>query len=312
MFLYKIPKHAFKYFLLKCILIIPILLVGISAYASPNEQAQAGSADCSQSYDEASNWKTPLLAQSDLVGNLQFLSVPYPYRDIELAQHALQTIPTLRTPADFEASFNKFKVPADIRLFQSERVTTEFRDYSNLHLSWLRSLLQGSRKPMTDHEDVYQFVVDEGCANLTVWRLGVFQRDGRLTKIILRRAYDDHNFSARNIPFKFSDFDQAMRAPHLVLNAMNSLIQKARRDGQNEIEEITKILLSAGAKTSGATYLHNSGPQRTIYFSYVPTYIDFDAEHIASWDISIHYNPETGRVDGRVTGRLYGGIASLP
>ena len=155
---------------------------------------------CPSSEERAKVWGVPLLKPELLVGPLAFLNVPYPKRDYELAANELKKI--------ISTGDTLAKIPAEWGAKETNPNNIDYPPTDRFMLIYL--LLGTDFSTNIKHQVSYLFVVDEGCGNLTVWRVGFIVKPNTtlIKRIVVRRTFDDADFTKRGIPFVFRDFDQ--------------------------------------------------------------------------------------------------------
>ncbi len=238
--------------------------------------------ECPSSADRAVPWGAKLLKPDELTGVLAFLNVPYPQRDFLAAQKLFDEQYGYLSSAQ--------KVADDLGAYretpEQEKISTRYPPgYWEMPWHLIRYYTIG-----LPTEQVYRFVVDEGCGALTVWRIGVFSRGGRIVDTIVRRTFDDYDFSRRKIPFKIRDFDQQVYLSLKSWVVLDRTLRSLIRGGENQIAILEKILLEAGATGGEQFPLPDRDPNsRTFIFGYEPAYRDRQQR---GWVITIRVDVE--------------------
>jgi len=246
-------------------------LPGASSYIPPDF-----SEACPDSKEWAKPWNSELLKPDELTGPLAFLAVPYPHRDFLEAKKLFDAAyPYLSSFAKLDADL------ATYREVDTRKISTEYSNDSPF------GVLGRVVKHYTigfPQEHVFRFVVDEGCGTLTVWRVGVFIRAGRVVDTIIRRSFDDYDFSRRNIPFRIRDFDQQIirEKEYMIIDRALRALTKGH---PNKALAISMILIDAGFK--GGLIKRRDPRQDPNRQTYGFTYLqDYREKQQNNWGIS--------------------------
>ena len=252
-------------------------LPGASSYIPPDF-----SEACPDSKEWAKPWNSELLKPDELTGPLAFLAVPYPYRDFLEAKRLFDTAyPYLSSFAKLDDDLAKY------REVDTRKMSTKYTDSS------LSGVIFGRIKHYTvgfPEEHIYRFVIDEGCGTLTVWRVGVFTRAGRIVDTIIRRSFDDYDFSRRKISFRIRDFDQRIiREKEYMI--IDRALRALTKDQPNKALAISMILIDAGFKGGLITRRDpRRDPNRQTYgFTYLQ---DYRKQLQDNWGISFIATPQ--------------------
>jgi hypothetical protein len=176
------------------VLLIPVAALAEAPASTPTPTATEYAPPtfdekCPSSEERAKPWGVPLLKPEDLKVPLAFLNVPYPERDAEAVAKNFRIGTWGRSWQHFDAYLDKPPQRAEY---------PEYRFWPGLFQT-LRLVGRTYKS--------YLFIIDEGCANLTVTRVGVTWRLGLVTGISALRVFDDHDFTRRGLKFDFKYFD---------------------------------------------------------------------------------------------------------